>query len=68
MGKGGRGGKADLLFPRQQGLCTGTEKPQVLPRRKGVAAQTIRERAFPLAVCLHLSPSQTQRKKRDDPA
>lgn len=59
MGRGILGGRADLLFLRQQWLRAGTEKLQMLPRRKGVAALTIRERALPLAMCLHLSPSQT---------
>lgn len=67
-GGGSRGGRADLLFLRQQGLRAGTEKPQVLPRRKGVAAHTVRERALPLAMCLHLSPPQIQRRRGDDPA
>lgn len=47
-------------------LSRGCAWAQMLPRRKGVA-QTVREGALPLAMCLRLSPSQAQSRGDDPP-
>lgn len=50
----------------QTPLSRGCVWAQMLPRGKGVA-QTATEGALGLAVCLHLSPSQTQSRGDDPP-